>query len=277
VIASGREPQRHVSYERRGDAAWITLDEPARGNPLHSASVGELLTVVRRANTEHTRVIVLAARGRFFSVGGDLAALAGAEDLGRYVDDLAESLHRVISELTRSDAVVVSVVQGVAAGAGFALAAAADIVLAAATSSFTLGYTAVGLSNDGGSSLLVHTLGLHRVLRLALLNDPLSAQEAHDAGLVARVVPDDELPGAAEQVVTSLLAGSPSAQGRAKRLIRDTAEPAPESVMQRETLSIRESAETDGREGINAFLDKRTPEFPGRSATARGHQSAQRR
>ena len=185
--------------------------------------------------------------------------------MGEFVDDLAEGLHRVVSELTRSEAVVVSVVQGPAAGAELSLAAAADVVLAADTSSFTLAYSAVGLSNDGGSSLLVNTLGLHRVLRMAMLNDRLTAQQAYEAGLVARVVPADDLQETAEDVVASLLEGPATAYAKCKALIRETAEPSPEGVMRRETLAIRHTANVDGREGVAAFVEKRKPRFGNRS------------
>jgi 2-(1,2-epoxy-1,2-dihydrophenyl)acetyl-CoA isomerase len=252
-----------ISYANRAGAAWITLSEPERGNTLHPASVSALLAAVRRARSEQARVIVLASSGRFFCVGGDLESFHAAPNMEIFVDDLAESLHRVISELMRSEAVVVSVVQGPAAGAGVSLAAAADVVVAASSSSFTLAYTAVGLSNDGGSSLLVHSLGLHRVLRMALLNDQLNADEAREAGLVARVVPDIDLRSTAEQLVASLLDGSASAYAKVKRLIRDAAEPAPEATMRRETFAIREAAQLDGREGIDAFMQKRSPSFDG--------------
>ena len=255
-------PGTYVDYSCAGGCARITLADGERGNPLHLASVRELHAAVRRAREDGARIVVLAARGRFFSVGGDLAAFAAADDVGGLVDDLAEALHRVVSELVRGDAVVVSAVQGGAAGAGFPLAAAADVVVASEAASFTLAYTRVGLSNDGGSSLLVHTLGLHRTLRLVLLNDTLTAQEARDAGLVARVVPPDELEATVDAVVAQLVAGPPQAFAAAKRLVRDAADAVPEATMRRETLSIRERAvAAEGREGVAAFTEKRRPSF----------------
>ncbi len=251
-----------VRYEHADGAARITLADGDRGNPLNPAIVAELLDAVRRAGRDRARVIVLAAEGRFFSVGGDLAAFAEADDRPLLIDDLAEALHRLVSELLRSDAIVVSVVHGTAAGAGFPLATAADVVLAAEEARFSLAYTKVGLSPDGGSSLLVQTLGLHRMLRLALLGDLLTAREAYDAGLVARVAPATELPAVADQVVAALLAGPAEAQAAAKRLLRDAATPAPETALRRETLAIRRLVGTaDGAEGIAAFLEKRAARF----------------
>jgi 2-(1,2-epoxy-1,2-dihydrophenyl)acetyl-CoA isomerase len=251
-----------VTYSYAAGTARITLDDGDRGNPIHAGSVAALHDAVRRAGADRARVILLASTGRFFSVGGDIAGFGAAEDLGTFVDDLAEALHRVVSELLRSPAIVVSVVHGTAAGAGFPLAAAADVVLAARSAKFTLGYTKIGFSVDGGTSLLVHSLGLHRALRLALLNDVLSAEDAYAAGLVARVCEDDELTATADAIAAQLAAGPAGAQAATKRLLRAAAEDSPESVLRAESLSIRERAtEPDGREGVRAFLDKRVPEF----------------
>lgn len=251
-----------VRYEYADGAARITLADGDAGNPLHVESGRQLFEAVLRAKADRARVIVLAAEGRFFSVGGDLGSFVESEDLEASLLELAEAAHRTIVELVRGDAVVVSAVQGTAAGIGFPLAAAADVVLAADTAKFSLAYTKVGLSPDGGGSLLVHTLGLHRVLRIALLGDLLTAPEAQAAGLVARVVPPDELAAATDDVVANLLGGAGSALAATKRLVREAAEPAPETALRKEAASIsRLGGAPDGREGITAFLEKRAPKF----------------
>ncbi len=252
----------YVDYTFADGAARITLVGGDQGNPVHPAMAEQLLAAVLRAKADGARVMVLAAQGRFFSVGGDLGAFTGATDPQPLLLELAEAAHRVVTELVRGDAVVVSVVHGTAAGIGFPLAAAADVVLAADTAKFSLAYAKVGLSPDGGGSLLVHTLGLHRVLRLALLGDVLTAQEALAAGLVARVVPAADLASVADGVVAQLLAGSPGAFAAAKRLVRAAAEPAPEAALRREAESISELAGSpNGREGVAAFVEKRPPRF----------------
>jgi 2-(1,2-epoxy-1,2-dihydrophenyl)acetyl-CoA isomerase len=252
-----------VGYQLAGGAAHITLRAPERGNPLDPPMAADLLAAVRRARADDARVVVLRGEGRAFSFGGDVSAFAAADDPELLVDDLAETLHRTVSDLHRMDAVVVSVVHGTAAGAGVPLAAAADVVLAGASARFTLAYTKIGLSPDGGSSLLTASLGLHRGLHLALLNPVLTAEQAQAAGLVAEVHPDHELDAAVEGVVTTLLAGSRTAQVAAKRLLREVAVPWEEGALRRETLSVRSCASSpDGREGVAAFLAKRRPEFP---------------
>lgn len=254
--------EQYVDYTFADGAARITLAAADRGNPIEPVATRQLHDAVLRAKADGARVVVLAADGRFFSVGGDLGAFAGADDPSALLLDLAESVHRVITELVRGDAIVVTVVQGTAAGGGFPLAAAGDIVLAAEHAKFSLAYAKVGLSPDCGGSLLVHTLGLHRVLRLALLGDLVTAQEAADAGLVARVVPADQLAATTDEVVAALLAGPAGALAAAKRLVRDAAEPATETALRKEAASISVLAGApDGQEGIAAFLEKRAPRF----------------
>jgi 2-(1,2-epoxy-1,2-dihydrophenyl)acetyl-CoA isomerase len=252
-----------VRYDVADGAARITLTAPDRGNPLNEEMVAELFGAVRRARADDARVVLLRSEGRIFSVGGDVRGFAAAEDREQFVDDLAESLHRIVSDLHRMDAIVVSVVQGMAAGAGVPIAAAADIVLAAESARFTLAYTKLGYSPDGGSTLLTASLGLHRALHLALLNPVLTAAQAHAAGLVAEVHPDDELDAAVDRVVAQLLAGSRTAQVAARRLLRETATPGAEAALRRETLSVRAAAAgPDGIEGVDAFLAKRPARFP---------------
>ncbi|MEO3787694.1 enoyl-CoA hydratase-related protein [Actinocorallia sp. B10E7] len=259
-----------VRYEAVDGTARITLSSPGDGNAINPELASDLLAAVRKAKADDVRVVVLSAEGKAFCVGGDIRSFSSADDVEVFLDDLAETLHHAVSELQRMDAIVVSAVAGVAAGAGVPLAAAADLVLAAQSAKFTLAYTGIGFSPDGGTSLLTASLGLHRALHMALLNPRLSAEQAREAGLVAEVHPDEELPAAVERVVSTLLAGSRTAQVATKRLLREQATPLAEGALRKETLSIRScAASPDGREGVAAFLDKRAPQFPsGRSRSA---------
>lgn len=258
-----------LTYALDDGAAWLTLSAPERGNPLTVELGTQLQAAVRQARADDARVVVLRAEGRFFSVGGDVDTFAEATDpvsREHAVDDMAEALHRVISDLHRMDAVVVASVQGTAAGAGVPIAASADLVLAGQSARFVLAYTGIGFSPDGGSTLLTASLGLHRALHLALLNPVLSAADAQAAGLVAQVHPDEELAAATAAVVRTLLAGSRTAQVAAKRLLREQALPGAEGALRRETLSVRACASSpDGMEGVGAFLAKRAPRFPSSS------------
>lgn len=252
-----------ISYRHDDGTARITLVAAEAGNPFTPAMAEELGAAVRQARQDDAHVIVLTAEGPAFSVGGDVRAFAEAKDRGAFVEDLAELFHRAVSDLHRADSVVVASVQGVAAGAGLSLVSAADIVLAADDARFTMAYTRIGLSPDGGASLLVSTMGLHRTLAAGLLNPQLSAQEARAAGLVHGVHPPAELAAATERVVEVLRSGSRSAQVATKHLVRRAAQPLAEGQLRQESLSISRCAGSpDGRAGVKAFLAKRRPSFP---------------
>ena len=254
-----------VNYQLRDRAAWITLANPDAGNSFTPAMAEALSEAVRRAERDSAVVLVLRAEGRFFSVGGDLAGFAEADDLPDYMNDLATHGHRIIAELTRSDMIVVSVVQGTAAGIGFPLAMAADLVIAADTAAFTLGYTRVGLTGDGGTGLLARSIGLHRTLRLALLNDVLTADEAYAAGLVARVVPAADLDAETGKIVARLATGSRGAQAGIKRVVRAAATADIETQLALEARTMTEATrDPDAIEGVSAFLARRAPEFGSR-------------
>lgn len=255
-------PQGAVTYALERGVATIRLADPTGRNALNHDSLASLLDAVGRARADGAAVVALRSSGDFFSVGGDLRAFAAATDLPAYVERAAATVNAVVHQLMELDAVVVAVVQGAAAGAGFPLAAAADLVLAAESARFSLGYTRIGLSVDGGTSLLPATLGLHRSLRLALLNDTLTADEARAAGLVARVVPDDRLEEVADDVLARLAAGPQRALAATKRLLRQAALPDAKPALRREAVAVVEQAShRDGAEGIAAFVQKRPASF----------------
>ncbi|MFN2538587.1 MAG: enoyl-CoA hydratase/isomerase family protein [Mycobacteriales bacterium] len=252
-----------LRYEVRDGAAYVTLCQPERGNPIDLTLARELRDAVARARTDDVRVVVLDHEGKAFSFGGDISAMGAAEDPSAMITELADTLHDGVLALQQLDAIVVSVVRGTAAGAGFPLAAAADVVLASEDARFTLAYTKIGLTPDGGSSLLTTTVGLHRALHWALLNPLLTAADLQAAGIVAQVHPAAELDAAVEKVVAQLLAGSRDALVSAKHLLRNKVAPDAAEALDKETAGIAVAAGgPDRREGVRAFLEKRAPAFP---------------
>ncbi len=164
------------------------------------------------------------------------------------------------------DAPVVGAINGMAAGAGFSLAAACDIAIAGQSTRFTLAYTAAGLSPDGSSTwYLPRLIGLRRAKELMLTNRMLSADEACEMGVIDRVVPDDDLNDAAMEQAKIFAAGPTKAYGATKRLLQETWDAGLETQMDRETRSISALTRTaDAVEGIDGFVNKRKPDFKGR-------------
>lgn len=267
-----------VDYELRDQVAWVTLADHEHRNAIGPELTAELDAAIQRAETERARVLVLRSADRFFSVGGDLAGFVAVPDLQAHLESLTAAIHAVIERIQASDVIVVSVVSGAAAGAGFPLAAAADVVLADETARFTLGYTRIGLTGDAGTGLLARSLGLHRTLRLALLNEVLGAEEAERIGLVTRVFASGELAAGVQTVVAQLAAGPASAQAAIKKIVRagvGDIDQTPTTVgaqLQREAEQMTRAVGTgEPDEGIRAFLEKRSPRFGGQP----GEQSAE--
>lgn len=212
------------------------------------------------------RSIILTGSGRFFSAGGDLSAFAGDLDrLPYFLKQLTLHLHAAVSRITRMRQPVIAAVNGPAAGAGMALAAACDHVIAADTSNFTIAYTAAGLSPDGASTwALPRRIGPARTRELMLTNRRLSAPEALEWGLANEVVAANALPARADTLARQFAAGPTQAFGAVKTLLAGSATNSLETQMELEARAIADTARTaDAREGIDAFLNKRRPVFTG--------------
>jgi 2-(1,2-epoxy-1,2-dihydrophenyl)acetyl-CoA isomerase len=252
-----------IRFEQSGAVARITLNRPDAANGMNDTMTRELADAARRCDTEATKVVVLTGSGRFFCAGGDLKSFAAAPSRGRFIKGVADDLHRAISTFARMDALLIIAVNGVAAGAGFSLAVTGDLVLAAESASFTMAYTRAGLSPDGSSSYyLPRLIGITKTKELMLTNRTLSAAEASRWGLVTEVVPDAELAVRTEQLADQMAATASGSNGGVKALMLSTFSSGLEEQMELEGRLIAARAESaDGREGIDAFLEKRKAEF----------------
>ena len=134
-----------LSFEQSGPIARIVLNRPDAANGMNDVMTRELADVARCCDTADTKAVVLTGVGRFFCAGGDLKAMTASPlGPGPFVKGIADDLHRAISTFARMDAVLITAVNGVAAGAGFSLAVTGDLVLAADSASFTMAYTRAG-------------------------------------------------------------------------------------------------------------------------------------
>ncbi|CAN3129724.1 enoyl-CoA hydratase/isomerase family protein [Mycobacterium sp. smrl_JER01] len=252
-----------ITLAQSGVIARITLNRPDAANGMNATMTRELADAAGRCDTAQTKVVVLTGAGRFFCAGGDLKDFASAPSRGRHVKGVADDLHRAISTLARMDAVVITAVNGTAAGAGFSLAVAGDLVLAAESASFTMAYTRVGLSPDGSASYhLPRLVGIARTKQLMLTNRTLTAREALDWGLVGDVVADDHLVVRTDELAEQMARTSAGSNGAVKALLSDTFANGLEQQMELEGRLIAVRAESaDGREGVDAFLSKRRAQF----------------
>jgi 2-(1,2-epoxy-1,2-dihydrophenyl)acetyl-CoA isomerase len=216
------KPEPPVLYDVRDGVATLELNRPAASNALDPELSAALLEAVTRAAQDDTvRVLLLLGRGALFCAGGDVAAMAAADDRGAFLQELADAAHDVVRALDGLDKPVVAGVQGAAAGAGLALTLSADLVVAGESARFLTAYTAIGLTPDCGTSwLLPQAVGLGRALELTLTNRRLAAAEAVGWGLATSTCPDEAVAGTARALATQLAGGPPYALGRSRALLR---------------------------------------------------------
>ncbi|HMK85439.1 MAG TPA: enoyl-CoA hydratase-related protein [Steroidobacteraceae bacterium] len=253
-----------VRLEVRGHVAHLTLTRSDAANTMNLQLGREFLAAALAVASNPTvRAVLLRGEGKNFCFGGDLKGMvASGGDIHAFLSELTTNLHAGLVHLAHSDAPVIAAVQGTAAGAGLGLVLAADIAIAARSARFVSAYTAVGLTPDASCTfLLPRAVGYKRAMELFLTNRVLDAKEALDWGIVNQVVEDEALSGTATQLAERLAAGPSGAFGALKRLMAES-EPGLEGQLGRESRAIAaRGVSADGREGIGAFLEKRTPRF----------------
>jgi 2-(1,2-epoxy-1,2-dihydrophenyl)acetyl-CoA isomerase len=245
-----------------GDVWRITLDSPGTGNALDQPMADQLLAALA-GRPEEARALLLLGNGPRFCVGGNVTELAASEELPQLVGHLAQRWHEVVRTLLYTPVPVVAGVHGAVAGAGIGLLGACDIVVCGRKTKLRPGYGNLGLSPDGGTSwALTRALGAPRALELLLTDGELTAADAHQTGLVARLVDDERLTDAAVTLAHQVAAGPIRAMVRTRGLVRRAAIRTLEEQLDEEARLIEESAaDPEGREGVRAFAEKRRPQF----------------
>ena len=252
-----------IEWQVADGVARLTLCRPEAGNTIGYAQSKAWPRAFQGVVDAQPRVIVLAAQGRLFCAGGDITGMAAnAESLGPYIESTLEPLHAGLVALGNAPCPIVSVVQGPIGGAGIGLALLGDVVLASTTLKLRAGYPGIGLSPDlGASFFLVRRVGAVRAQRWLLGNTVVTAEECLAAGAVDELHAPEALTAAAEKWVDYFRQAAPASMAAIKRLCGggDLAT----HVELEKALLLACARTADAREGVQAFLDKRSARFEG--------------
>lgn len=248
--------------------ARVTWNQPERGNPFDGTFCREYAQLaVECDENPDVRAVLMTARGRFFSVGGDVKTFTRDRDaLPRFIKTAAADLHAGVSRFARMDAPVVMACRSLVTGGAVALTAAADFAIATADARFYAAFTGIGFSGDCATSYnLPRRVGHRRAFDFLVRNRTWTAAEALEYGLIGEVVADDAaLEATAGALAAELAAGPTLAYGEIKRLFLSGQEQSLESQMELEARALARAARTDDAwHALNAVLNKETPTFRG--------------
>ncbi len=242
----------------------LTLNRPHVLNAITPALLDELTGALRDgASNRDVRAVIITGAGRGFCSGQDLRAAVGegAIDVGAVLRDHYAPAIRAIRSM---DQPVIAAVNGVAAGAGFSLALACDLRIAAQSATFVQAFVRIGLIPDLASTyFLPRLIGPARAAELMMLGETVEAGRALQLGIVSQVVPDADLPAVASALAGRLASGPRSIALIKRALDVSAANDLEAQLAVEERLQTEATTTADFVEGVTAFLEKRPAEFTG--------------
>lgn len=254
-----------LQASRRDATLILTISNPGAKNALHPDMYAAAIETLSTAERDDSiRAVILTGADNFFCAGGNLNRLLEnrAKDKSVQANSI-DNLHGWVEAIRDCPKPVIAAVDGAAAGAGFSLALACDMIVAGTSAQFVMAYVKVGLTPDGGGSWFL-TQALPRQLATELLIEgkPVSASRLNELGVVNKLVPDGSALDAAMSWADELAMLSPNAVERIKSLVRDAQGNSLTQHFDAEKHSFVESLHhRDAQEGISAFLEKRKPNY----------------
>jgi 2-(1,2-epoxy-1,2-dihydrophenyl)acetyl-CoA isomerase len=258
-----------ILVERHDSWAKLILNRPSRANMFDAQMGREIPEALEGlAKDDSTRAVMLTGSGEAFCSGGDVVAMRSClrDDPKEFFEEATAWLNKAVAVLWGFEKPVLAAVNGMTAGVGLSFVLLCDFAVARKSAEFAPGYMGVALSPDGGLSYtLSGLLGAKAALKLLTANEPFSADQALELGIIDEVADDGEFDDAARRWVEELASLPTSAFGRAKRLVRKAAPTGFNEQIADEARLVTECAgDEDFREAILAYFGKRNPEFKGR-------------
>lgn len=254
-----------ILFEQQDAVATLTLNRPEKLNAFNREMALQLRTALDECAFSSTiRSVLITGAGKGFSAGQDLAEAVAPNGPG-LKNILSQQLNPLVTSIRRLQKPVIVAVNGVAAGAGANIALCGDIVVAAASASFTQAFSKIGLIPDsGGTHVLPRLIGWQKASALMMLGESIPATEAERIGMIYKVYPDQLLIGEAQKIALSLAQMPTRALALTKRALNFSMTNNLDDQLQLEDdLQAMAGASRDFAEGVAAFMEKRKPLFTG--------------
>jgi enoyl-CoA hydratase/carnithine racemase len=259
----------YIEYDIVGETATITLTNPDLRNALTLGMAEEITEAIDRVEDSDARCLVLQGSNGNFCAGGDIKSMLENLSTDRDVEELMEEsalpVNRSIQHVYECSLPTIAKLDGPAFGAGATLALACDVVLASERAEMSFGFRRIGLSVDSGTSyLLPRAVGQKKAMDLVYTGDLVDAEQAEELGLVSRVFPDESFEQQSQELIETVATGPTVALSHSKELIQHGANRTFDEVIDAEAEGLRACFNSDDFEtGVQAFVNKQSPEFDG--------------
>jgi len=253
-----------LKFEKKGKIANVIFNRPEIHNAFNSTVISEMSDVFIEIEKDNSlRAVVLTGEGKSFCAGADLNWMKAVKDAG-YEKNLKESnnLADLFYQIYTCKLPVIGKINGAAIGGGTGFVALCDMAIAAKSAVFSFSEVKIGLVPACIGPYVIKILGEGRARELFISGERMNAERALQVGLINRVVDDDQLDTAVEQLLVLIMSSGPNAIAMAKKLVNEVPSMTPEQFRPFTAEMIARLRDSDeGQEGMDAFLNKRKPKW----------------